>query len=206
MKRLNRKHVIEAIAALLVISTLSWVMLPRFMGSQTMIRINHNEKELQRLLKDIQTPGSKILQEIQNANEESKKWAFSGDEIEEQFPGYTFYHIENDMVGFVKLGMDHIPEKEEEELPIAVFYITNHRDIKNYTFDYFEMKKASKQDKLFSLDNQLSGSFRTETYRVTTWNYLKPNPSKYFSITNGINSNGIVYLDNQGRSWRDGKE
>lgn len=124
LKRTKNKLVIEAIVVILVITTLCWVMIPRFMSNQTMVRINHNENELIRLLNDVQNRVFKVKGFIfQDAAlktpEQSSSWFLSSESIQEQYPEYSFDFIENDTIEILFLGLDHFDDVDNRKYPLV---------------------------------------------------------------------------------------
>lgn len=210
-KRISKAGVIESVIVILVLSIISAVMFPRFMRSQTMVRIHHNEKELQWLLENIQSPDFQATgMAIIPLNRHSPEMKiFSGVEFCKIFPEYSIYSVENDVLGFVHLGVEPLSEQEKmdenEPLPFGVFYITNHQGTKSDAAKFFISKTISIQKKLDMYKNPNSIPFRIDTIRIHENTILQPQPKMYFSVTNGLDSTGMIYFDNQGRSWRDGQ-
>ncbi len=186
----NKKLLFESGIVVLILSILCAVMVPRFFENQELARIKKNEGELKEMLEAIQQPGHAfrkyLFQMIQKfPNNPMNHYIGEAPGIAAHFPDdqYDFQLEQGEFLMIVYLGMDHIVKPDElsmdMDVPIGVFVVRNReseKDIQTYFNSHW-------------IDS--------------TYVYFEPKPDYYFAPSNGMNSEGMIYFDNQGRSWRD---
>lgn len=208
MKRTNKKIVMEVSIVISILFILGWVMIPKYFDNQPMVRIQHNEKELWKLLQDLQIKDVAVTDDLINEIIRTDSYSFhsrsyrtvcfSEKEDMRFFQNdYDFNLKKNDVVVliYLKLEKNNLTKeiikdiKHDKLLLFSLFLLNYGSSIIHGRVEYFDYPKDLNLIKIIKSDKLL--------FRI--------NPDRYYSVTNGLNSVGYHSVDYQGRLWRDGK-